>query len=81
MARGVVGLGILSKIAAIIRKLNANNVIPLSMMQKRLVQGNSIIFWHDPWLGNQPSQVCFNKLFRLKLDPDCAVGNRWVDGE
>ncbi|GKC61877.1 hypothetical protein Tco_1089475 [Tanacetum coccineum] len=38
-------------------------------------------FWKDNWSGDTPLAQRYNRLFRLDLEPNCMVSDRYVNGE
>ncbi|XP_071689548.1 uncharacterized protein [Rutidosis leptorrhynchoides] len=45
-----------------------------------LRNGESIRFWHDLWIGNEPLASRFNRLFHLDSDPNGSIASKVVNG-
>lgn len=43
----------------------------------KLGNGSRIAFWLNPWLDKRPLKVCFLSLFRIALNPNGSVSERW----
>ena len=44
------------------------------------MSGDQIRFWLDIWIEDKPLCVQFNRIFRLELNPNCKVCERWGNG-
>ncbi|GKB82716.1 RNA-directed DNA polymerase, eukaryota, reverse transcriptase zinc-binding domain protein [Tanacetum coccineum] len=68
------------RIIGSVNYLHDKQIIYYNTLKYRLVSGDKIRFWQDSWMEEQPFCVRFNRLFRLELDPNCKVCERWGDG-
>ena len=74
-------VGVWSRVVSIILKMYNSNIVPLDTIERRLGKGDTIQFWEDIWLGNQPFKSRFNRLFQLELNQDCWVKDRWEQNQ
>ncbi|XP_057458163.1 uncharacterized protein LOC130748928 [Lotus japonicus] len=52
-------------------------------IQKTVREGNDTLFWIEKWVGNQPLESRFHRLFNLSKQKWCSVKNMgtWSNGE
>ena len=72
--------GIWANIVGSSNYLHSRNLIPKDSLKCQIGCGSSIRFWKDLWLGDEPLCSRFNRLYRLDLDENCTIRDRFVAG-
>ncbi|GJX68444.1 RNA-directed DNA polymerase, eukaryota [Tanacetum coccineum] len=55
-------------------------LVPHSFLQRRVNNGASTKFWSETWMGDSLLKIQFPRLFRLALNKDCTIRDRWNNG-
>lgn len=55
-------------------------MVPVLTLKKYVGRGNTIFFWTDVWVGHQPFDERFDRLFMLDTYPHCLVSDRFQGG-
>ncbi|GJT62073.1 hypothetical protein Tco_1005606 [Tanacetum coccineum] len=69
--------GVWAAIIGLINTLHSNGILPKETLQHRVGNETQIKFWKDSWIGEEPLNICYNRLFRLDLHEDCYIHDRW----
>nr|GEY64785.1 RNA-directed DNA polymerase, eukaryota, reverse transcriptase zinc-binding domain protein [Tanacetum cinerariifolium] len=76
----VKGNGVWARIVKDINAMNDQGLIPHQVMKRNVRDGRTTRFWKDHWMGDTPLQHQFPRLFRLEVNQDCMVRDRWNNG-
>ncbi|XP_076946011.1 putative mitochondrial protein AtMg00310 [Bidens hawaiensis] len=79
LVQNIKGNGIWAMIVKSISKLNDENRIPISVIRKKVGNGNNTLFWKDVWIENSPLCSQFPRLFNLEINKDCFLNEKLVD--
>ncbi|GKC93766.1 RNA-directed DNA polymerase, eukaryota, reverse transcriptase zinc-binding domain protein, partial [Tanacetum coccineum] len=60
--------------------LHSRNLIPNDALKCQIGCGSSIRFWKDLWIGDEPLCSRFNRLYRLDINENCTIRNKFVEG-
>ncbi|PWA47701.1 RNA-directed DNA polymerase, eukaryota [Artemisia annua] len=60
--------------------MNDQGFISHHFIKRNVHDGRTTRFWKDHWMGVAPLQHQFPRLFRLEVNKDCMVRDRWNDG-
>ncbi|GJY70812.1 RNA-directed DNA polymerase, eukaryota [Tanacetum coccineum] len=76
----VKGNGVWARIVKDINAMNDQGFIPHHLLKRNVHDGRTTRFWKDVWMGDTPLQHQFPRLFRLEVNQDCMVRDKWNDG-
>ncbi|GKE71008.1 hypothetical protein Tco_1529080 [Tanacetum coccineum] len=76
----VKGNGVWARIVKDINAMNDQGFIPRHLLKRNMHDGRTTRFWKDVWMGDTPLQHQFPHLFRLEVNQDCMVRDKWNDG-
>lgn len=60
--------------------LHSRNILSKGTLRQSVGSGSRIRFWKDVWLGDMPLCARFNRLYRLELDENCMLNERFISG-
>nr|GFC01985.1 RNA-directed DNA polymerase, eukaryota, reverse transcriptase zinc-binding domain protein [Tanacetum cinerariifolium] len=60
--------------------LHSRNVISNDALKCQIGCGSSIRFWKDLWIGDEPLCSRFNRLYRMDINENCIIRDRFVKG-
>ncbi|GJW19403.1 RNA-directed DNA polymerase, eukaryota, reverse transcriptase zinc-binding domain protein [Tanacetum coccineum] len=69
--------GTWANVVSTIHDLHNSNIIPNNSIRIKLGCGSKVRFWKDVWLGDSALYQRYNRLFRLDVNEDCYVADRW----
>ncbi|GKB67722.1 RNA-directed DNA polymerase, eukaryota, reverse transcriptase zinc-binding domain protein [Tanacetum coccineum] len=69
--------GVWAAIIGSINTLHSNGILPKETLRHRVGNGTQIKFWKDSWIGEEPLNIHYNRLFMLDLHEDCYIHDRW----
>ena len=72
--------GTWSSIVGTTNYLHSHNLLPKDTLKCHLGCGSSIRFWKDLWLGDEPLCSRYNRLFRLDINENCLICDRYNEG-
>ncbi|PWA68373.1 RNA-directed DNA polymerase, eukaryota [Artemisia annua] len=72
--------GIWSSIVGTTNYLHSHNLLPKDTLKCHLGSGSSIRFCKDLWLGDEPLCSRYNRLFRLDINENCLICDRYIEG-
>ena len=76
----VKGNGVWARIVKDVNAMNDQGFIPHHFIKRNVRDGRTTRFWKDHWMGVASLQHQFPRLFRLEVNKDCMVRDRWNDG-
>ncbi|PWA52581.1 RNA-directed DNA polymerase, eukaryota [Artemisia annua] len=71
------GTGVWARIVKSINSLNEKGTIPFSTLKRKVNDGTGTKFWQDSWICDTPLAIKFPRLFRLEINQDCLVSEKW----
>ncbi|GJV75495.1 RNA-directed DNA polymerase, eukaryota [Tanacetum coccineum] len=60
-----------------INNLNEKGIIPFSTLKRKVNDGTSTKFWRDSWICDTPLAIKYPRLFRLEINQECLVSDKW----
>ncbi|GJW70476.1 putative RNA-directed DNA polymerase, eukaryota, reverse transcriptase zinc-binding domain protein [Tanacetum coccineum] len=69
-----------SSIVGFTNYLHSHNLIPKDTLKCHPGNGAFICFWKDLWFGEEPLCTRYNRLFRLDVNEDCLLSERFNEG-
>ncbi|GJX02851.1 RNA-directed DNA polymerase, eukaryota [Tanacetum coccineum] len=69
--------GVWARIVKSINSLNEKGIIPFSTLKRKVNDGTGTKFWHDSWICDTPLAIKYPHLFRLEINQDCLVSDKW----
>nr|GEU71809.1 hypothetical protein [Tanacetum cinerariifolium] len=69
--------GTWANVVASIHALHARDIILNNTIRLKVGCGSRVIFWKDVWIGDNALNERYNRLFRLDVNKDCYVVDRW----
>ena len=57
--------------------MNEKGTIPFSTLKRKVNDGTRTKFWQDSWICDTPLAIKFPRLFRLEINQDCLVSEKW----
>ncbi|GKB80383.1 putative RNA-directed DNA polymerase, eukaryota, reverse transcriptase zinc-binding domain protein [Tanacetum coccineum] len=60
--------------------LHSHSILPKDYLKCHIGNGTSIRFWKDIWLGDEPLCSRYNRLFRLDINENCLLSERYIEG-
>nr|GFA43788.1 RNA-directed DNA polymerase, eukaryota [Tanacetum cinerariifolium] len=74
------GNGEWARIVKDINVMNDQGLIPRRLLKRNVHDDRTTRFWQDIWMDDTPLQHQFPRLFRLEVNQDCTVHDKWNDG-
>ncbi|GKB46476.1 RNA-directed DNA polymerase, eukaryota [Tanacetum coccineum] len=71
------GSSVWARIVKSINSLNERGIIPFSTLKRKVNDGTGTRFWRDAWICDIPLANKYPRLFRLDLNQDCFVSEKW----
>nr|GFB82265.1 reverse transcriptase domain, reverse transcriptase zinc-binding domain protein [Tanacetum cinerariifolium] len=78
--KGCATSGIWSTIVGSTNDLHLRNFLPKDVLKCHPGNGNKIRFWKDHWIGNEPLCSKYNRLYRLDVNENCLLSERYFKG-
>nr|GEU51470.1 hypothetical protein [Tanacetum cinerariifolium] len=60
--------------------MHDKGIILHSSIKRKVKDSSTTRFWRDAWIGDNPLERQFPRLFCLEADKDCLVRDRWQNG-
>nr|GEX80684.1 RNA-directed DNA polymerase, eukaryota [Tanacetum cinerariifolium] len=57
--------------------MHDKGIILYSSIKRKVKDGSTTRFWRDAWIGDNPLERQFPRLFCLEADRDCLVRDKW----
>ncbi|GJS46146.1 RNA-directed DNA polymerase, eukaryota [Tanacetum coccineum] len=67
------------ELLAEVRKLSNKGIDLLSLVKKKVGNGEATSFWNDVWLGDSPLKQTYPRLYFLELDKHASVASKLRD--
>ncbi|GKC19136.1 RNA-directed DNA polymerase, eukaryota, reverse transcriptase zinc-binding domain protein [Tanacetum coccineum] len=71
------GTGVWARIVKSINSLNEKGIIPFSTLKRKVNDGTGTKFWRDSWICDTPLAIKYPRLFRLEINQECLVSDKW----
>nr|GEV73457.1 hypothetical protein [Tanacetum cinerariifolium] len=71
--------GIWPIIVGLTNYLHSRYFLPKDVLMCHLGNGNKIRFWKDHWIGDEPLCSKYNRLYRLDLNENCLLSERYFE--
>ncbi|GJZ11649.1 RNA-directed DNA polymerase, eukaryota, reverse transcriptase zinc-binding domain protein, partial [Tanacetum coccineum] len=78
--KGCATSGVWSSIVGTTNYLHSHSILPKDSLKCCIGNGMTIRFWKDLWLGDEPLCSRYNRLFRLDINENCLLSERYIDG-
>ncbi|GKD55254.1 RNA-directed DNA polymerase, eukaryota, reverse transcriptase zinc-binding domain protein [Tanacetum coccineum] len=72
--------GVWSSIVGTTNYLHSQSILPKESLKCHPGNGSTIRFWKDLWLGDETLCSRYNRLFRLDINENCLISDRYNDG-
>ncbi|GJV94055.1 RNA-directed DNA polymerase, eukaryota, reverse transcriptase zinc-binding domain protein [Tanacetum coccineum] len=69
--------GTWANVVASIHALHARDIILNNTIRLKVGCGSRVRFWKDVWIGDNALNEQYNRLFRLDVNEDCYMADRW----
>ncbi|GJT42663.1 RNA-directed DNA polymerase, eukaryota, reverse transcriptase zinc-binding domain protein [Tanacetum coccineum] len=78
--KGYSSSGVWPSIVGTSNYLHSHNILPKDSLKCHLGNGTTIRFWKDLWLGDEPLYSRYNRLFRLDINENYLLSERYNEG-